>query len=136
VNRSAALQRGEFCIKEVTIQAERRLIDESHDACILTAPIKSMTMGEGKIVTKHPQGKTGRNISRAKYDALKTAILSVLKNKELTHTELFSQLNKSLKGRFGGNINWYGETVKLDLEARKMIERTSSKPQKYRVKSK
>jgi len=57
-----------------------------------------------------------------------------LQNKELSHTELFKQLNKSLKSKLSGNISWYAETIKLDLEARKMIERTSSKPQKYRRK--
>jgi hypothetical protein len=92
-------------------------------------------MAEDKILTKHPLGKSGRNIDRHKYEALKRAILSALKKKELTHTELFNQLNTSLKDRFSGNISWYGETVKLDLEARGMIERTSSKPEKYRTKS-
>jgi hypothetical protein len=91
-------------------------------------------MAEEKILTKHPLGKSGKNISKQKYDTLKGAILSALKNNELTHTELFGHLNKSLKGRFPGNISWYGETVKLDLEARKIIERTSSKPQKYRLR--
>ena len=86
-----------------------------------------------KILTKHPLGKTGRNIDREKYNTLKKAILSALRENDLTHTELFRRLKKSLKGRFAGNISWYGETVKLDLEARKMIERTSSKPQKYRL---
>jgi hypothetical protein len=76
-------------------------------------------MAEEKIITEHPQGKTGRNISREKYETLKRAILSALNNKELTHTELFNQLNKSLRTRFSGNVSWYGETVKLDLEARK-----------------
>ncbi len=90
-------------------------------------------MAEEKILTKHPLGKSGKNISKQKYDKLKGAVLSALKNKELTHTELFNELNKSLKGRFSGNISWYGETVKLDLEARKIIERTPSKPQKYRM---
>jgi hypothetical protein len=89
---------------------------------------------EAKVLTKHPLGKTGRNISKQKYELLKEAILTGLRNKELTHTELFSYLNNSLKSTFPGNVSWYGETVKLDLEARKMIERTSSKPQKYRVK--
>jgi hypothetical protein len=88
-----------------------------------------------KILTKHPLGKSGKNIDRKKYDALKKAILSALRNNDLTHTELFSCLNKSLKGRFSGNISWYGETVKLDLEAKKIIERTASKPRKYRLKS-
>lgn len=90
-------------------------------------------MPEEKILTKHPQGKTGRNISRQSYEQLKSAILKALGRKELTHTELFDQLNKSLQGKFDGNISWYGETVKLDLEARKVIQRTDSKPQKYRA---
>ena len=91
-------------------------------------------MAEEKILTKHPQGKTGRNISKKTYDALKTAILSALHKKELTHTELFEQLNKNLNGKVEGNISWYGETVKLDLEARKIIERTNSKPQRYKAR--
>ena len=91
-------------------------------------------MSEEKILTKHPLGKSGKNIERTKYEALKKAILSALQNRELTHTELFDRLNKTLKGKFSGNIGWYGETVKLDLEARKIIQRTSAKPPKYRVK--
>ncbi len=91
-------------------------------------------MTEEKILTRHPLGKSGKNIDKQKYETLKKAIISALRNKELTHTELFDQLNKNLKGKFSGNIGWYGETVKLDLEARKTIERTSSKPQKYRLK--
>jgi hypothetical protein len=91
-------------------------------------------MAEEKIATKHPLGKSGKNISRQKYEALKDTILLALKNRELTHTELFNELNKRLKSKFAGNVSWYGETVKLDLEARKIIERTSSKPQKYRLK--
>jgi hypothetical protein len=91
-------------------------------------------MKEEKILTKHPLGKSGKNISKQKYETLKKAILSALQNNQLTHTELFNKVNKSLKGKFSGNISWYAETVKLDLEARKIIQRTSSKPQNYRLK--
>ena len=91
-------------------------------------------MADEKILTKHPLGKSGRNIDRRKYETLKKAIVSALQNKELTHDELFERLNKTLGNKFSGNISWYGETVKLDLEARKMVQRTSSKPQKYRLK--
>ena len=91
-------------------------------------------MAEEKILTKHPQGKTGRNIDKRTYDTMKQTILAVLGKKELTHTELFAQLDKKLQGKVDWNIGWYGETVKLDLEARQVIERTTSKPQKYRVK--
>lgn len=90
-------------------------------------------MAEEKILTKHPQGKTGRNINKKTYETLKQAILTALGKKELTHTELFEQLDKKLQGKVDGNIGWYGETVKLDLEARKIIERTTTKPAKYKV---
>ncbi len=91
-------------------------------------------MADDKIRTKHPLGKSGKNIDRAKYETLKKAILTALKKEELTHTELFDRLGQNLKGKFSGNISWYAETVKLDLEARKIIERTSATPPKYRTK--
>jgi uncharacterized protein (DUF2461 family) len=91
-------------------------------------------MKEQKILTKHPLGKSGKNTDKRKYETLKKAILSTLGKKELTHTELFDRINKSLKGKFDGNISWYAETVKLDLEARKIIQRNTEKPPKYRLK--
>ena len=92
-------------------------------------------MADEKILTKHPRGKRGVNIDQQKYDTLKKAILAALKNKELSHDELFERLDARLEGKFSGSIHWYGETVKLDLEARKLIERNASKPPKYRLKS-
>lgn len=89
---------------------------------------------EKTILTLHPQGKVGRNISLEKYEMMKDAILAALKGKELTHVELFTALEKNLKNKFKGNISWYAETLKLDLEARRIIGRTASKPQKYRLK--
>jgi hypothetical protein len=105
-------------------------------SALLAISKKEKQMGEEKILTKHPSGKSGKNIDKQKYETLKKAILSALQNKELTHTELFDRLNKSFKGKFSGNISWYGETTKLDLEARKIVQRTSAKPPKYRLKSK
>jgi len=87
-----------------------------------------------KVLTLHPQGKSGRNIDAGKYDLLKEAILSTLKGKELTHNELFTSLRAKLKAGFVGNLDWYAETLKLDLEARNLIERTDSKPQRYKLK--
>ena len=87
-----------------------------------------------KVLTRHPSAKTGRNIDRQKYETVKDAILAALRRKALTHTELSEQLNKRLANKFTGSVDWYGETVKLDLEARKIIERTDSKPPKYRLK--
>ncbi|HLD93661.1 MAG TPA: hypothetical protein VI703_05630 [Anaerolineales bacterium] len=92
-------------------------------------------MGEEKILTKHPdKNKSGKRISKEKYDVIKQAMLSILSGKELTHIQLFDNLEAKLAGKFDGNISWYGETIKLDLEARKIIERTKSQPVRYRLK--
>jgi hypothetical protein len=80
---------------------------------------KRRKMTAEKILTKHPLGKSGKNIDRKKYDTLKKAILSTLRKNELTHTELFSRLNKSLKGKFSGNVSWYGETLSLIWKPKK-----------------
>lgn len=78
---------------------------------------------EGKIQTLHPQGKSGVNISKEKYDVMKETITSLLRKKPLTHIELTNAVIAALKGRFTGSIPWYVESVKLDLEARKIVER-------------
>lgn len=91
-------------------------------------------MAERTIRTRHPHGKSGKNIAKEKYDAVKSAMLSVLRGRELTHAELMSALTRKLKRTFEGNVSWYGETVKLDLESRKIVERTGARPQKYRLR--
>lgn len=91
-------------------------------------------MADEKILTRHPQGKSGKNIDKAKYERVAKAIRASLRKQELTHTDLMSRVKEALGGRFDGNVNWYAETVKLDLEATKAIERTSSRPRKYRLK--
>lgn len=87
-----------------------------------------------QIQTLHPQeGKTNKRISLEKYLVIKENILSILSKSEATHTELMERLYENVKDTFEGGIQWYGETVKLDLEARAIIERTGSKPEKYRL---
>ena len=92
-------------------------------------------MTDDTIQTKHPAGKSGRNISREKYDAIKKAIVTALSDRELTHDELMTALRRKLDRTFDGNVSWYGETVKLDLEARRTLERTGSKPQRYKLRA-
>jgi hypothetical protein len=87
------------------------------------------------IQTLHPlPGKTNKRISQEKYNLVKENLLSILKGFELTHTELMEKLYANIKDSFEGGVQWYGETVKLDLEARKIIERTGTKPDKYRLR--
>lgn len=92
---------------------------------------------EEKFFTKHPdQTKQGVNISKAKYDAVRAEIIAALQNgAELTLKELFAAVGKKLKGKFDGSISWYTTVIKLDLEARKLIERVpKSKPHRVRLK--
>jgi hypothetical protein len=88
------------------------------------------------IQTLHPQaGKTNKKISLDKYTFIRDTLLTILNEGELTHTELMEELYSRVKDNFEGGVQWYGETVKLDLEARQVIERTNTKPQKYRMKT-
>jgi hypothetical protein len=93
-------------------------------------------MKEEQIQTLHPQpGKTNKRIALNKYNEIKKHILKILSKVELTHTELMEKLYANVKDSFDGGVQWYGETVKLDLEAREIIERTNTKPEKYRLKT-
>jgi hypothetical protein len=88
------------------------------------------------IQTLHPQvGKTNKKISLDKYNCIREQLLAILAESQCTHTELMEELYSRVKDTFEGGVQWYGETVKLDLEARLMIERTNDKPEKYRLKT-
>jgi hypothetical protein len=89
---------------------------------------------QSKIQTLHPiEGKTNKNIELDKYEFVRENLLEILSKGELTHTELMETLYQRIKDNFEGGVQWYGETVKLDLEARKLIERTKTKPEKYKI---
>jgi hypothetical protein len=52
----------------------------------------------------------------------------------MTFTELERTVSGQLAGNFDGSIAWYVTTVKLDLEARHIIERVpNSSPQQLRL---
>jgi hypothetical protein len=89
-----------------------------------------------RILTLHPEGKQGVNIEKKKYLQMKTAILEYLKSSEpMTIKTLGRHVDKTLQGNFEGSISWYYTTVKLDLEARGLIERIpGTSPQKIRLR--
>jgi hypothetical protein len=106
------------------------LIEHLVGACLLEGGV------EEKILTKHPDpSKQGVRISKAQYDLIRETILDLLRAKgETTFTELTNAVNERLEGEFDGSISWYVTTVKLDLEARSVIERVPrSKPQRLRA---
>ena len=92
-------------------------------------------MKDEKIQTLHPSpGKTNKVIALQKYIFIKEHLIKALGEKQLTHTELMEALYSRVKDTFEGGVQWYGETVKLDLEARRIIERSKTKPEKYKLR--
>lgn len=87
-----------------------------------------------RIQTLHPApGKRGVKISRAKYEQVRSAILDALAGGvELTFTGLAQAVEAQLADHFDGSIPWYTVSVKLDLEARGVLERTGGRPQRVR----
>jgi len=83
------------------------------------------------IRTLHPEKKQGVNISKEKYEIIRKSILSTLRqHKEMTFMKLSRAVEKDLRGKFDGSVNWYVTTVKLDLEARGNVKRVpNSRPQ-------
>ncbi len=57
-----------------------------------------------------------------------------MEHQEMTFTELGEAVRQRLEGNIEGSITWYYTTVKLDLEARCIIELTGSgSPQHLRL---
>ena len=64
-------------------------------------------MAAERILTKHPQGKSGVHISKAKYDTIRAAIVDALRaNGDLTFSEITGAIERKLAGRFDGSISW------------------------------
>ena len=91
---------------------------------------------EEKIMTLHPQGKNGVNILKRRYDQIKGFILQTIEeNNEISFEDLTDLAVKNLTNKFDGKVIWYIVTVKLDLEARGIIERIPKKsPHELRMK--
>jgi hypothetical protein len=87
------------------------------------------------ILTLHPQGKQGVNINRAKYNVVREAILEAIHvGGQITFLELNQTVRSRLTGKFEGSVSWYVTTIKLDLEARHLIERVPGiRPQQLRI---
>ena len=62
---------------------------------------------EEKIQTLHPElGKKNKLISISKYNFIKTQIISLVSEFELTHTELMEKLYSNVKDTFNGGVQW------------------------------
>ncbi|MGD1916557.1 MAG: hypothetical protein ACFCBV_10270 [Phycisphaerales bacterium] len=94
---------------------------------------------ESRLMTLHPEGKQGVNILQTKYDAIRDAILDTIPDDDLgvALSSIAKRIAPNLPADLfpkGKGITWYVMAVKLDLEARGVIERTPrSGPQHIRL---
>jgi uncharacterized protein YdhG (YjbR/CyaY superfamily) len=92
---------------------------------------------EEKILTLNQNGKKGVNILKSRYDMMKNSIILILSSSEsLSMGDLGQQIHNELDDMFDGKVGWYYMAVKLDLEARGIIERIPNKsPQTLKLKN-
>lgn len=63
-----------------------------------------------------------------------TLLTIVKQHGEITYADLNDMAEQELEGKFDGKIPWYVVTVKLDLEARGILERIpKTSPHKLRM---
>lgn len=88
-----------------------------------------------KIMTLHPAGKKGVNIDKHKYDMVRQAIEETLQEQPgITFSGLTEEVGRRIGDVFEGSVGWYAISVKLDLEARGVLERVDSRsPQRLRL---
>ena len=88
-----------------------------------------------KIMTLHPAGKQGVNIHKRKYDMVRQAVEEALQAQPgATYSELTDAVGQRIGDVFDGSVGWYVTSVKLDLEARGVLERVDGRsPQRLRL---
>lgn len=90
-----------------------------------------------RILTLHPQGKKGVHILLSKYNTVKEFILSkIQEHGDISYQNVSDLAEKELQPTFDGKVVWYVVSVKLDLEARGIIERIpKTSPHRIRMKA-
>ncbi len=84
-----------------------------------------------RITTLHPQGKAGVTIDKAKYELVKEAILAVVADGPVAFVDLNDAVEQRLTQPFEGSLMWYISTIKLDLEARGLVQRQQRGGRQY-----
>ena len=92
---------------------------------------------DDRVLTQHPQGKRGVNISRQKYESIRDAIAAALGGSDgMTYTQLVAEVGQRVGGSFEGSVKWYTVSVKQDMEARGLLIRVpGTRPQLLRLVS-
>ena len=86
---------------------------------------------EQKIQLEHPAGKKAVQMDKGKYDVLSQSISTHLRKVgESTHSGILQAVTKDFMQNnisFEGSIEWHMEWVKLNMEAKNEIKRSTDK---------
>lgn len=90
-------------------------------------------MGKIQLLNPDPM-KKGAVIDEEKYELVKKTILAIVDERGMiTFKELMEEVAHRLHSGFNGSPSWYCTAVKLDLEARGIIQRVdNSSPQRIK----
>lgn len=84
-----------------------------------------MAADDTHIIALNPDpAKQGTRVTRARYEQVKAALLAALDNQpEIPFKDLAAAVEAHLSEPLDGSVGWWTTTVKLDLEARGILER-------------
>jgi len=93
-----------------------------------------------KIIATHPKTRNEKKFDATIYEPFKEAIIqSLRRSKGKTFTELTDNVVKIIKKKmpgFKGSISWYTISIRLDLEARGIVETFTENGKKFNRLSK
>lgn len=95
---------------------------------------KAVPGGKIEVLSLHSKHTTF--LDKGKYDAMKAALLKALPRKApgLTQNEMFQAVRPHLPEALfpgGAKSEWWAKSVQLDLEARKILARETTKPLRW-----
>lgn len=93
-----------------------------------------MTNDENRIQIQQPDGSPGETMLKSTYEQVSAAVQTALNGRTLTADELVSEARIMLGSDFEGSVEAAINTVRLDLEARKVVETVDgSQPLQYQL---
>lgn len=95
-------------------------------------------MKDDRVKIRNPDPeKAGVRIDRMKYQLVRAAILEIVRSqKTVAFGDLAASVWQRLPAEFEGSVSWYTTAVKLDLEARGLIERIpGARPQRLQLRT-
>jgi len=120
-----------FVVTEVDTEADEVADDEPVES---TADIDAPTEPR-MMTTEHPDGKPGHTIPEANYQRVRNTIIDMLRGQTSVPLQaIIDTVEAESADLLDKSARWYVTTVKLDLEARGVIERVDGvSPQELRL---